>query len=74
LALRTIHPYRPQAIAADRILTEPPFYAADQRLSVMRQAQSARAPFPPLVEQAMLFGFFAFGAAFWVAVIWLILR
>jgi hypothetical protein len=32
------------------------------------------APFPPLVEQAILFGMVATAALFWIAVIWVIVR
>jgi hypothetical protein len=32
------------------------------------------APFPPLVEQALLFGMVAAAALFWIAVIWSIVR
>jgi hypothetical protein len=39
-----------------------------------RDAQTRPAPFSPLVEQAMLFTFFAGAASFWMAVIWWILR
>jgi hypothetical protein len=39
-----------------------------------RGAQAARAPFSPLIEQAILFTFFAGAATFWMAVIWWILR
>jgi hypothetical protein len=36
---------------------------------------SARpAAFPPLVEQALLFGLFAAAALFWIAMIWWIVR
>jgi len=39
-----------------------------------RGAQTVRAPFSPLLEQAMLFTFFAGAAGFWVAMIWWIVR
>lgn len=50
-----------------------------ERLGYGRQphahgAQTVRAPFSPLLEQTMLFGFFAGAAGFWVAMIWWIVR
>ena len=52
-----------------------PVYGARSAKSPSRgAAQTARAPFPPLVEQAILFTFLAGGAGFWIAVIWWILR
>jgi hypothetical protein len=40
----------------------------------LRGAQVKPAPFSPLIEQTVLFTFFAGAAAFWMAVIWWILR
>ena len=37
-------------------------------------ARAAPAPFPPLVEQVILFGMVAGAVLFWVAVIWSIVR
>lgn len=53
-----------------------PHGAPPYRPQIHRQrgAQAARAPFPPLIEQAILFTFFAGAATFWMAVIWWILR
>ena len=39
-----------------------------------RIASGTPAPFPPLVEQALLFGLFAAAALFWIAMIWWIVR
>lgn len=50
------------------------FGAQAYRHSRQRRPQTARAPFPPLVEQALLFTFLAGGAGFWIGVIWWILR
>ncbi|HZL31699.1 MAG TPA: hypothetical protein VFC54_11670 [Pseudolabrys sp.] len=58
----------PMPAAIDR------FQQGADRFRPHSPAQARRAPFPPLIEQAILFGFFAGGAAFWMAVIWWILR
>ncbi len=46
----------------------------EQRYRCGSLTGAARAPFPPLVEQLLLFTFFAGAASFWVAVIWWIVR
>ena len=38
------------------------------------RAAARPAAFPPLVEQALLFGMFAAAALFWIAMIWWIVR
>jgi hypothetical protein len=38
------------------------------------EAEPARTALPPLVEHLLLFGLFAGGAGFWIAVIWWIVR
>jgi hypothetical protein len=55
--------------ALHRPMTERPGYGPQAH-----GARTARVPFSPLLEQAMLFTFFAGAAGFWVAMIWWIVR